>query len=204
VAIQHNYEILLGSTVHAPKRMELAVRRMIERRVDGVAILTFGMEGPLIEDFRLRKLPLVLVDVGSQIPGVSNIKIDYQHGIRQAVQHLAAMRHVRIAFVRGPAHLKSALARKDAFERAMNEIGLEVPPEYIVQGDYSVESGMTALRRLSSLSTQPTAILRSNDMMAIGVVVQAYECGIAVPQELSVIGFDDIRLAQFTIPPLTT
>jgi len=121
VAIQHNYEILLGSTVHAPKRMELAVRRMIERRVDGVAILTFGMEGPLIEDFRLRKLPLVLVDVGSQIPGVSNIKIDYQHGIRQAVQHLAAMRHVRIAFVRGPAHLKSALARKGAFERAMNE-----------------------------------------------------------------------------------
>src|SRR5438874_5868572 len=95
IAVQHNYEILLSSTIHDPKRMELAVRRMIERRVDGVAILTFGMEGPLIEDFRLRKLPLVLVDVGSQIPGVSNIKIDYQHGIRQAVQHLAAMRHVR-------------------------------------------------------------------------------------------------------------
>ena len=87
VAVQHNYEVLLTSTIHDPKRMELAVRRMIERRVDGVAIVTFGMEESLIDNFRLRRVPLVFVDVGSQIPGVSNIKIDYQNGIRQAVQH---------------------------------------------------------------------------------------------------------------------
>jgi len=126
IAVQHNYEILLTSTVHNPKRMELAVRRMIERRVDGVAILTFGMEDSLIEDLRYRKLPLVFVDVGPHVPGVSNIRINYQNGIRQAVQHLAALRHTRIAFVAGPAHLKSAMARRSAFEGAMQEIGLPV------------------------------------------------------------------------------
>ena len=93
IAVQHNYEILLTSTVHNPKRMELAVRRMIERRVDGVAILTFGMEDSLVEDLKFRKVPLVFVDVGPHLPGVSNIRINYQHGIRQAVQHLAALRH---------------------------------------------------------------------------------------------------------------
>src|SRR5229473_6898201 len=93
IAVQHNYEILLKSTVHDPKRIELAVRRMIERRVDGVAILTFGMEDSLIEDLRFRKVPLVFVDVGPRMPGVSNIRVHYQEGIREAVQHLAALRH---------------------------------------------------------------------------------------------------------------
>lgn len=204
LAVQHNYEILLTSTVHDPKRMELSVRRMIERRVDGVAIMTFGMEEALVEDLRFRKVPLVFVDVGPHLPRVSNIRINYQNGIRQAVQHLAALRHVRIAFISGPEHLKSALARKAAFEASLQEIGLEIAPELIVRGDHTMEGGMQALVYLAGLRSPPTAILCSNDMTAIGVMREAYECGIRIPQELSVIGFDDIRLAQFTIPPLTT
>jgi len=204
IAVRHNYEILLTSTVHDPKRMELAVRRMIERRVDGVAILTFGMEESLIQDLRFRKVPLVFVDVGPHVPGVSNIRINYQHGIRQAVQHLAALRHTRIAFVTGPLHLKSALARKLAFEGAMGEIGLPVPPELIVEGDHHMEGGMQALLQITRLQDRPTAVLCSNDMTAIGVMREAYECGIVIPRDMSVVGFDDIRLSQFTIPPLTT
>src|SRR5690348_16504558 len=115
LAVQHNYELLLTSTVHDPKRMELAVRRMIERRVDGVAVMTFGREEGLLENLRFRKVPLVFVDVGPPLSRISNIRIDYRHGIRQAVQHLAALRHSRIAFVTGPLHLKSALARRVAF-----------------------------------------------------------------------------------------
>ena len=204
IAVRHNYEILLTSTIHDPKRMELAVRRMIERRVDGVAILTFGMEDSLLEDLRYRKVPLVFVDVGPHVPGVTNLRINYQHGIRQAVQHLAALRHSRIAFVTGPTHLKSALARKAAFEGAMREIGLEVPAEMIVVGDHRIEGGMRALVQLTRLPKPPTAILCSNDMTAIGVMRGAYECGMVVPRDLSVVGFDNIRLSEFTTPPLTT
>jgi LacI family transcriptional regulator len=204
IAVQHNYEILLTSTVHNPKRMELAVRRMIERRVDGVAILTFGMEDSLVEDLRFRKVPLVFVDVGPHAPGVSNIRINYQHGIRQAVQHLAALRHTRIAFVSGPVMLKSAIARRTAFEGAMQEIGLKVPPELIVVGDHRMEGGMRAFVQLAELPDRPTAILCSNDMTAVGVMREAFEYGIMIPRDLSLVGFDDIRLSQFTTPPLTT
>ncbi len=204
IAVQHNYEILLSSTIHDPKRMELAVRRMIERRVDGVAILTFGMEESLTQNLRFRKVPLVFVDVAPNVPGVSNIRINYLNGIRQGVQHLAALRHERIAFVTGPTHLKSALARRAAFEEAMKEIGLEVRAELIVLGDHTMEGGMRALTQLLGLSERPTAVMCSNDMTAIGVLREAYDCDISVPGGLSVIGFDDIRMAQFTIPPLTT
>ena len=204
IAVQHNYEILLTSTVHNAKRMELAVRRMIERRVDGVAILTFGMEDSLVEDLRFRKVPLVFVDVGPHVAGVSNIRVNYQHGIRQAVQHLAELRHTRIAFVSGPSHLKSAMARKAAFEGAMQEVGLEVAQEMIVEGDHRMEGGMHALVQLAGLPQRPTAILCSNDMTAVGVMREAYECGIVIPRDLSLVGFDDIRLSQFTTPPLTT
>jgi LacI family transcriptional regulator len=204
LAVEQNYEILLTSTIHDPKRMELAVRRMIEGRVDGVAILTFGMEDELLEHLRFRNLPLVFVDVGPKAPRVSNIRVDYAHGIRQAVQHLAAMRHERIGFVTGPLRLRSAVARRDAFEASMREIGLQVRPELIVEGDHRLEGGKLALQNLSKLREQPTALMCSNDMTAIGVMRQAFDLGISVPQELSIIGFDDTRLAEFMIPPLTT
>jgi LacI family transcriptional regulator len=204
LAVQNNYEILLTSTVHDTKKMKTSVRRMLERRVDGVAILTFGMEESLLDDLRLRKVPLVFVDVGPDAPGVSNIRIDYLHGIRQAVQHLAALRHGRIAFIAGPSNLKSALARKEAFQKSMGEIGLEPPPEMIVVGDHTMEGGMHALGELVKLISRPTAVLCSNDMTAIGVMREAYELGLRVPQDLSVIGFDNIRLSEFMTPPLST
>ncbi len=202
LAVENNYEILLTSTVNDPKRMESSVRRMIERRVDGVAILTFGMEESLLEHLRFRSVPLVFVDVGPNVKGIANIRINYQNGIRQAVQHLAALRHTRIAFVAGPMHLKSALARREAFKASMIEIGLV--PDLIVVGDHHLEGGIRALIELSRLNSRPTAVLCSNDMTAIGVMRQAYEQEIKIPDDLSVVGFDDIRIAEFTIPPLTT
>ena len=204
IAVQHNYEILLTSTVHDPKRMESSVRRMLERRVEGVAILTFGMEEALLEGLRFRKVPLVFVDVGPPVAHVSNIKINYGSGIRQAVQHLAALRHEQIAFVTGPLKLKSAKARKDAFEESLREIGIHPDPELMIEGDHTMEGGIRALTHLLKRKTLPSAIMCSNDLTAIGVIREAYEYGIPVPQDLSVVGFDDVRLAQFITPPLTT
>jgi LacI family transcriptional regulator len=204
LAVEQHYEILLTSTIHDPKRMELAVRRMIEGRVDGVAILTFGMEEYLLEHLRFRNLPLVFIDIGPKAPRVSNIRVDYADGIRQAVQHLAALRHERIGFITGPLRLRSATARKDAFQASMREIGLTVKPDFLVEGDHRLEGGKRALKTLAALRERPTAVLCSNDMTAIGVMRAAFELEIKVPQDLSVIGFDDIRMAEFLTPPLTT
>ena len=203
-AIQHNYEILVTSTVHDTERMKTAVRRMLEHRVEGVAVMTFGMEESLLDDLKLRNVPLVFVDVGPARPRVSNIRIDYLHGIRQAVQHLAALRHERIAFISGPLTLKSARARKEAFVQSMNEIGLEPEPQLIVEGNHTLEGGQEAFAKLWSLKARPTAILCSNDMTAIGVMRKSYEKKIPIPAELSVIGFDNIHLSQYILPPLTT
>ena len=204
VAVQHNYEILMTSTVHDPERMRNAVRRLLEHRVEGVAVMTFGMEESLLDDLRLRNVPMVFVDVGPPRPRINNIRIDYLHGIRQAVQHLAAMRHKKIAFIAGPLALKSARARKDAFVESMDEIGLEVDPHFLVEGDHTLEGGQEAFAKLLDLRAMPTAILCSNDMTAIGVMRKSYERKIGIPGELSVVGFDNIRLSQYLLPPLTT
>lgn len=204
IAVQNNYEILTTSTVHDPARMALSVRRMIERRVEGVAVVTFGMEEALFDDLKSRNVPLVFIDVGPPLPRISTIKIDYLNGLRQAVQHLAALRHEKIAFVSGPLTLKTALARQHAFMQAMGEIGLAVDPQHLVEGNHTMEGGIEAMQKLLARADIPTAVICSNDMTALGVMRESYAQGIHVPKELSVVGFDDIRLAQFVIPPLTT
>lgn len=202
MAVEHNYEILVTSIIHGETRTESAVKRMIERRVDGVAMLTFGMEDTLIEHLRFRKVPLVFVDVGPDLPGVSNIRINYQNGIRQAVQHLAALKHTRIGFIAGPLSRPSAVARRESFRIAMEEISLV--PDILIEGDHTVGGGMRALSELMAMPSRPTAVICSNDMTAIGVMRQAYDTGLKIPHDLSLVGFDDIRLAQFVTPPLTT
>jgi DNA-binding LacI/PurR family transcriptional regulator len=204
IAVEHGYEILLVSTVHDSKRMDVSVRRMTERRVDGIAVMTFGMEELLLEDRELSNVPLVFVDVGPKRPRVSNIRIDYLTGIRQAVQHLAALRHERIAFISGPLFLKSAISRRAAFQKAMGEIGLEIQKRLVVEGDHTLEGGARAMQSLLALPKRPTAVLCSNDMTALGVMHACHKEGVSIPADLSLAGFDDIKLAQFVLPPLTT
>jgi DNA-binding LacI/PurR family transcriptional regulator len=203
-ALKHNYEVLLTSTVHDTERMKIAVRRLLEHRVEGVAVMTFGMEESLLEDLKTRNVPLVFVDVGPQRAHVSNIRIDYLLGIRQAVQHLAALRHERIGFITGPLRLKSAAARKDAFLHAMREIGMPVDRALVVEADHTVEGGEKAFGRMLPQDAPPTAVLCSNDMTAMGVMHACYANGLIIPRDLSLIGFDNIRISQYMLPPLTT
>jgi LacI family transcriptional regulator len=204
IAVRYGYEILLSSVVHDRSWPGLSVRRMIERQVDGVAIVTFACDDEIIAALRGRSLPVVCVGKGPPLPGVTRIEVDYLHGIRQAVQHLAAFRHRRIAFVTGPSWMQSAAAQKEAFEKAMEEISLEVVPELLVAEDHSVGGGMRACAQLLQLHSTPTAILCSSDMTAIGVMRKVQECRIAVPQDLSVVGFDGVPLSQFLTPELST
>ena len=124
IAVEHGYEILVSSTSHDPKKMSHCIRRMLERKVEGVAIMTFGIEEPLLEQLAKRKVPMVFIDVAPERPGVSLLKVDYHHGIRQGVQHLAALGHRDIAFISGPKALHSAQSRSAAFSRSLKECGI--------------------------------------------------------------------------------
>jgi DNA-binding LacI/PurR family transcriptional regulator len=204
IAVEHGYEILISSTNYDPARMALCIRRMLERRAEGVAVMTFGVEKPLLEQLAERKVPLVFVDVGPERPGISLLRVDYHHGIRQGVQHLAALGHRQIAFVSGPRRLHSAQSRIAAFSKSLAECAIVANPAWIVDGDHTMEGGIDAMDRLLKSKPLPTAVVCSNDMTAIGVLHKLYRAGLRVPDDLSVIGFDDIRMAQVTIPPLTT
>ena len=204
IAVEHGYEILISSTNYDPARMALCIRRMLERRAEGVAVMTFGVEKPLLEQLAERKVPLVFVDVGPERPGISLLQVDYHHGIRQGVQHLAALGHRDIAFVSGPKRLHSAQSRVAAFSKSLAECAIVADPAWIVEGDHTMEGGIDAMDRLLKSKHLPTAVMCSNDMTAIGVLHKLYRAGLRVPDDLSVIGFDDIHIAQVTIPPLTT
>jgi LacI family transcriptional regulator len=204
LCVQHNYEVLLSCICQDPRLRETAARQMIQRRVDGVAILTFGEEESLINIFRRRKVPACVIDAGCPGRLLRGLRIDYLQGIRQAVQHLAALGHKRIAFVSGPAHLRTAVIRKNAFLTCMREIDLEVSKEALVEGDHTMDAGAEAALALISMPERHTAVLCSNDLTAIGVIRKAFDLSLDIPGDLSVVGFDDIPFAQYMIPPLTT
>ena len=204
IAVEHGYEILISSTNHDPKRMSHCIRRMLERKVDGVAVMTFGMEEPLLDQLAKRKVPLVFIDVGPDRPGVSVLKVDYHHGIRKAVQHLAALGHRHIAFVSGPMRLHSAQSRLAAFQKSMKECGVTPEANWVFEGDHTLEGGAAAMEKLLAQPKTATAVICSNDMTAIGVMHHLYRTGLRVPDDISVIGFDDIHIAEVMMPPLTT
>jgi DNA-binding LacI/PurR family transcriptional regulator len=204
LGVQLNYEILLNSIDHDPRLLEITARQMIERRVGGVAILTFSDEALLIKVLTARNVPVFAVDADPDGPLLKAVQIDYEHGIRQAAQHLAALGHRRIAFIGGPRELKTAAMRKSAVEKCLKEIDLELRPELFVDGDHTIEAGIKALSALTAMPDRPSAVLCSNDMTAIGVIRAAFDLSLNIPRDLSVIAFDDIRLAQFMTPPLTT
>ncbi len=204
IAVSHGYEILVSSTNYDPKRMTHCIRRMLERKVEGVAVMTFGIEEPLLDQLAKRKVPLVFIDVGPKRPGISVLKVDYHRGIRQGVQHLAALGHRNISFITGPARLHSAQSRLTAFSTSLKECGIAHNPAWVIEGDHTMEGGIAAMERLLATKQMPTAVMCSNDMTAIGVLHKLYRAGLRVPDDLSVIGFDDIHIAEVTIPPLTT
>jgi DNA-binding LacI/PurR family transcriptional regulator len=204
IAVENGYEILIGSTNYDAKRMNLVIRRMLERKVEGVAVMTFGIEEPLLQQLAERNIPLTLIDFDLPNPLVSTLRVDYGAGIRQAVHHLAALGHRQITFVSGPHTLHSAKARLDTFRIAAKEARILPKDARVVEANHTLEGGMLAFESMQARGELPTAIMCSNDMTAIGVMRSAYSTGLRIPRDLSIVGFDDIRFAQFTTPPLTT
>jgi len=204
LCIEHDYEILVSSTNYDPERMEICVRRMLQRQVEGVAILTSEMPKTFIDEFARRNLPMVFLDVGVPRDRISNIRVDYGAGVTQAVDHLLTLGHRRIAFVSGPADLKSARIRRSAFLRGLEKAGITEGERLVEESDHTVEGGLRAMTRVLQLPQPPTAVLASNDITAIGALRAIRLAGLRVPQDFSVVGFDDIGLAEFTDPPLTT
>ncbi|MGC1361282.1 MAG: LacI family DNA-binding transcriptional regulator, partial [Silvibacterium sp.] len=148
VAVNNGYEILIGSTNYDLARMDSCIRRMLERNVEGVAVMTFGIEQPLLDELAKRDVPMVFMDVAPAVPLVRALVVDYHKGIREGVQHLAALGHRELSFISGPLGQRSSQLRKAAFLQSVAEIGVTPAADWLIEGDHTLEGGMTAMEKL--------------------------------------------------------
>jgi LacI family transcriptional regulator len=202
MAVQFGQDVLVANTNYDPARMEVCVSRMLQRKVDGVAVMTSEMDERLITEFQDRDIPLVFLDTGTAQGLTSNIVVDYAAGVDAAVEHIASLGHREIAFIAGPSFLRSARIRRDAFARSLERNGIDAG--LMEEGNHQVDGGHDAMERLLRGKNRPTAVLASNDMTAIGALGAIHESGLRVPGDISIVGFDDIQISAFTMPALTT
>ena len=201
-ALEQGCDLLLCNTNYDPHRAEAGVRKMIENKVRGVAVMTSELAPALAGDLRTHHVPVVFLDVGSPGALTSNIRVNYSQGIFEAIGHLYELGHSEIAFIAGPQNLRSAVTRRKAFLDALEQQGLT--SHRTLEGNHKFDGGIAAVRALLTESSLPTALLCSNDLTAIGAIRALREAGVRVPEDVSVIGFDDIAFAQLAHPPLTT
>jgi DNA-binding LacI/PurR family transcriptional regulator len=205
MALQNNFEVIITDTNYQPARMVSCIRRMLERKVDGVAVMTSEMDQDVvIDEFARRHIPIVFLDVGKVKDRISNISVNYGQGVEEAVSHLVTLGHSRIGFISGPISLRSARTRRDAFLKCLSEFELARDPHLVEEGNHKIDGGERAMRNLLAMPQPPTAVLTSNDLTAIGALRALHIAGLRIPEDMSVVGFDDIDISHTTHPPLTT
>lgn len=203
-AVRNGYEVMVANTGYSPERAEICVQRMLERKVDGVAVMTSEMGTHLIERLQSRQIPIVFLDTGVPSDGISNIVVDYTAGVDAAVEHVVALGHQRIAFISGPMDLASARTRREALLASLKRKGVRVDKSLLVEGNHRIDGGRSAMEQMLALQQPPTAVLASNDLTAIGAIATLHQRGLRVPEDVSVVGFDDIEISAVLHPALTT
>lgn len=177
---------------------------LMEKQVDGIIFVAAGLSTEHIQAILAREVPLVVVD--RDLPGieVDAVLCDNLGGGYAATQHLIQLGHRRIGCITGPSDVTPSAERVMGYRRALAEKGQPVDETLIQRGDFQFASGATAMHYFLSLPEPPTAVFACNDLMAIGAISAATELRRRVPDDLAVVGFDDVALASFSNPPLTT
>jgi LacI family transcriptional regulator len=180
------------------------IKRCRHHNVDGVILMGVDHNDEEVRRLTASAIPTVGVDVQLTGQATSYVCSDNLAGGAQAVEHLTEQGHRRIAVIHGPTDTLAGNDRLKGYRQALQQAGLAYRDEYVTQGDFYVETGYAAARKLLALPEPPTAIAAASDLMAVGVLRAAQERGLVVPRDLSVVGFDDIMLAAHLQPGLTT
>ncbi len=201
-ARQHNY-FVLSSSASDPQAFQGLVDELVgHRRVDGLIVIN-----PYADEryeFLPKEFPVVFVGARSHDENVCSISLDDQKVAYEATQHLISLGHTRIALVTGPMEEDCSQDRLEGFQRALKEAGISFDSSLMFEGDWSASSGSEALADFVKKGNLPTAVFAQNDRMAMGVMRAARDANLKVPDQLSVIGVDDMPLSSYFDPPLTT
>ncbi|WP_206541915.1 ribose operon transcriptional repressor RbsR [Winslowiella iniecta] len=202
---ERGYSLVLCNTAGDEERMNRSLETLLQKRVDGLLIMCTESHLPSAEILnRYPTIPSVMMD-WAPFEGSSDIIQDNSLlGGEMATDYLISRGYTRIACIVGPLDKTPARLRLEGYKRAMAAAGLPVLPGYIVDSDFEFQGGYNAMNQLLTLSEVPQAVFTSNDAMAVGVYHALYQAGLSVPQDVAVIGYDDIELARYLTPPLTT
>jgi DNA-binding LacI/PurR family transcriptional regulator len=206
VAFQHRYDVMIANSDHTREKEQLFVESLVRRPVDGAVIIPYHLNETDLDDLMVRT-GVAIAAVGSRIdhPRIDVSYSDDATASYELVQWLIRERgHRRLAMICADLDFAVTKHRLAAFRRAVAEAGLEVPDEYVVAGDWSVETGQRGIRQLLALPEPPTAVFAASDTIAIGALEAAEEAGRRVPEDVAIVGFDDIPEARRVRPRLTT
>ena len=173
------------------------------RRVDGLIVLTGRLSDTALRSVA-RSLPVVVTGRRLKAPNLVSLDFDHREGARQATQHLIALGHRRIAFIGGVPEHPDAVEREQGYREALEAAGLRADPALIAAGAFTEHSGVEAIERLLQRRTRFTAVFAANDQMALGAALGLYRSGKRVPDDVSLVGFDDVAGSMYAVPPLTT
>ncbi|KVV05765.1 MULTISPECIES: LacI family DNA-binding transcriptional regulator [unclassified Pseudomonas] len=200
---RNNYCVILCNCDDDPDKQRSYLRVLLEKRVDGLVVASAGGDAGLASGLAGVRTPMVIVDRSLEGIDADLVRIDHEQGAYLATRHLLDLGHRAIACIGGPAITSVAHMRKAGYLRALSEAGLIPNDEWMIESDFSCTGGYEAAGRLLS-GDRPSAIFACNDMMGIGVLRAAAERHIRVPEQLSVIGFDDVQMSRYVYPALTT
>lgn len=206
VSFESGFNLVLYIT-HADRRREMAALDQIaQRRVDGLILIVRKVEAEAIIRLRHQQVPLVLLMHRIRGAEIDNVRVDNVDGAFKAVTHLVQLGHQRIAFIGGPSDAPDNRERHKGYRLALSEAGMPVDPALTFKGDFTEASGRAAASAMLKLpqGERPTAIFAGNDRMAIGAIEALLAQGIQVPEDVAVVGFDDIVPASYVRPALTT
>jgi len=204
VAHAFGYGVILCNTAESLERGLNYIRLLRRKRVDGLIITNATRNDPVAKQLAGSKTPFILVSRLWEGIETSYVIGDDHYGARQAVEHLISLGHKRIGFIGGPAAVQSSNDRMQTYREVLQEHGLTPQEEWIRYADFTQRAGREAGRRMLSLTVRPTAIFAANDVTALGVLEAAEDLGISVPDDLSIVGYDDISYASLPRIQLTT
>jgi LacI family transcriptional regulator len=202
-AHSRGYEVVVANTDYRSEQLLSSARLMIGWRVAGLAAIVSEMDPDLMQVLTDTRIPIVFYDVGTPRKNITTVRVNYRKGMRKIVEYLFSLGHTRMAFLGHHSTLEPLNERRKTFLDSVAQCSPNAEAR-IVAGTDGLEGGRQAARELLSSGFRPTAIICVNDFMAVGVLRELREQGIRVPQEMSVTGFDNIRLAEFCSPALTT
>jgi LacI family transcriptional regulator len=205
-ASESGYHLLIYGAAGAALGADNQTLGMLTTKVDGLILASPGVSRCYIRDLQRQNLPVVVLGQepsGSDSP-VDSIQPDNVGGAEEAVTHLIGHGCRRIAMIKGPAARTHASDREQGYRKALQEHGLPCYAELIVTGSFSEKSGYTAMQHLLRQDPIPDAVFAASDQMAIGAMAAIHESGLRVPEDIALVGFDDIETAQYAHPPLTT